>query len=368
MAVLSVALRRISLVFASLICCFQPAAAIVGGAAQTAGSARYHVVLIEDADKHSCTGTVLGNELVLTAAHCVYAGRDFKILSVDSNHLSTPINVASIELHPQYGPQEILGSRATADLALLKLATPLSLVISAPSLGHRVEAGERYTIVGYGVAEYQNKKSFGTLRAAELVVTGHPGSRQIRLVDPATGGTRAGLGMCNGDAGAPAIQDIGGQLVGISVWSTGPGESEGCGGLSGLIPLAPHTDWIATTAQRLGSPIEIKMEVSPLPLMSAVDFLVDYRSLIGREVSVGPCKIGSADSSSVFCTVHNPAGNRVGTIILRSESMDRESLRRSLMDCAGFRPAKPCDASSVSGLVTESGGDPRLDRAVINWR
>jgi hypothetical protein len=103
-------------------------------------------------------------------------------------------------------------------------------------------------------------------------------------------------------------------------------------------------------------------------LMSAIDFLVDYKTLVGREVSVGPCKIHSADTSSVYCEVSNPAGNKVGRIVLRSASMDRESLRRALMDCAGFRPAKPCDASSVSGVVTEQFGDPLLDRAVINWQ
>ena len=75
-------------------------------------------------------------------------------------------------------------------------------------------------------------------------------------------------------------------------------------------------------------------------LMNAVNFLVDHKELIGREVNAGPCKISSADTLSVFCEVRNPAGQRVGNISLSSESMDRESLRRALMDCAGFRRSR----------------------------
>jgi hypothetical protein len=56
---------RAGFVGAFLICCFQPAAAIVGGVARTVGSIPYHVVLIEDSNKKSCTGTVLTRELVL---------------------------------------------------------------------------------------------------------------------------------------------------------------------------------------------------------------------------------------------------------------------------------------------------------------
>jgi hypothetical protein len=105
------------------------------------------------------------------------------------------------------------------------------------------------------------------------------------------------------------------------------------------------------------------------PLMSAVDFLVDYKSLIGREVSVGPCNVWGADTMLVYCGVHNSVGEKVGDIILRSESMDRTSLRRALMDCAGSRPAMPCEASSISGVVSARGyTGPGLDRAVINWR
>jgi hypothetical protein len=103
------------------------------------------------------------------------------------------------------------------------------------------------------------------------------------------------------------------------------------------------------------------------PLMSSVDFLVDYNALIGQQVRIGPCKVYNADALSVFCGVHNSVGQKVGNISLSSESMDRTSLRRALMDCAGFKPAKPCDAASVSGIARAGVMGPNLDGAIINW-
>ena len=79
----------------------------------------------------------------------------------------------------------------------------------------------------------------------------------MRLVDPATKGERAGLGACTGDSGAPAFEETGASaaVIGIVSWTTGPGGSDGCGGLTGLTPLVLYRDWIVTTARQLGSPV-----------------------------------------------------------------------------------------------------------------
>ena len=109
------------------------------------------------------------------------------------------------------------------------------------------------TVSGYGLAVRGNGKTGGTLRAARLAVTGHPGNLQIRLVDPATGGARAGMGACTGDSGAPVFE--GSALIGVVSWSTGPNNSAGCGGLTGITPLALYRNWIIETARRFGSPL-----------------------------------------------------------------------------------------------------------------
>ena len=85
---------------------------------------------------------------------------------------------------------------------------------------------------------------------SDLVVTGQPGSLQVRLYDPATRNQRAGLGACDGDSGAPAFR--GGRIAGVVAWTTGPGNSAGCGGLTGVTPLTLYRAWIVEQARRMG--------------------------------------------------------------------------------------------------------------------
>ena len=71
------------------------------------------------------------------------------------------------------------------------------------------------------------------------------------------GGKRDGLGACTGDSGGPVYQDAGGYfaVVGVVSWSTGPGGSAGCGGLTGVTPIELYRGWIVDTAAKLGSPL-----------------------------------------------------------------------------------------------------------------
>jgi secreted trypsin-like serine protease len=68
-------------------------------------------------------------------------------------------------------------------------------------------------------------------------------------------GETAGLGACTGDSGAPAFDTTGGRLavIGVVSWSTGPKLGAGCGGLTGVTPLARYRAWIVETAGKLGS-------------------------------------------------------------------------------------------------------------------
>ena len=77
---------------------------------------------------------------------------------------------------------------------------------------------------------------------------------QIRLFDPATQGARDGLGACTGDSGGPVFEDqqAGPVIVGVISWSTGAQGIAGCGGLTGVTPLALYRDWILQTGRQWG--------------------------------------------------------------------------------------------------------------------
>ena len=247
---------RRALTLAVLISMTASAAAMVGGAQPVQGPNA--AVMIVGSRGNSCTGIAVARDLVLTAAHCVPSGADYKLVEFDAQRQPRLRDVARIERHPRFSQAAFDAHRATADVALIKFASPVGGA-PAPMHGERLKVapGDRFSVTGYGLTERGNGKSGGTLRTAALIVTGQPGNLQIRLMDAGARNERAGLGACTGDSGAPVFRDIGGRpmVIGVVSWSTGAGNSEGCGGLTGVTPLSLYYPWIAETAKKLGSPL-----------------------------------------------------------------------------------------------------------------
>jgi hypothetical protein len=220
-------MRRVLAALACLIVS-APAGAMTGNAPSALGGR--HAVMIVGSHGTFCTG--------------------------DAAHQPRLLDVRNVARHPQFHLQALLAHRATADVALLKMAYPLPETIVPAMLGNRgvtPRVGDTLTVFGYGLAVRGDSKTGGTLRAARLSVTGHPGNLQIRLVDPATKGRRAGMGACTGDSGAPVFE--GTALIGVVSWSTGPNMAAGCGGLTGVTPLSLYRAWIIATARKFGSPL-----------------------------------------------------------------------------------------------------------------
>ena len=230
-----------------------PASAMVGGAPATEDGIGRPVVTIIGSRGTFCSGALIAPDLVLSAAHCVMPGADYKIVLYDAQRRPQLREVKRVASHPQFNVQGILAHRASADVALLQLAEPLEAKTPAPSGAplEPIAAGAHFTVAGIGVTRSGDGKSGGTIRAATLVATGQPGRLQIRLVDPATNNTREGLGACTGDSGAPVFEDQGGRavIVGVVSWSTGANNAAGCGGLTGVTPLTLYREWLLQRAK-----------------------------------------------------------------------------------------------------------------------
>jgi len=247
---------------AFLICLFSVAAgagqAMVGGAPPAADNSSRSVLMILGDGGTVCTATAIARDLLLTASHCVLPGSDYKLLLGPPSAHPLLKDIARVERDPQFDLKRLFGHLATADVALLKLAQPLPATIPAASLGAEEEpvaVGDAFVVAGYGVTVRGDGRTAGTLRAATLVATGQPGGLQIRLFDPKTKGDTPGLGACAGDSGAPVFRDEDGRsvIIGVVSWSTGPKLQGGCGGLTGVTPLARYRAWIVETARKLGS-------------------------------------------------------------------------------------------------------------------
>ena len=250
-------MKAIATFIAAALLLATPARAIVnGGTPQTEGVARA-VVTIVGSRGNFCSGSLIAPQLVLTVAHCVQPGADYKIVAFGADGKPQLQNVRKVAIHPGFNMQAMVSHRATADVALLQLEIPLkgksTAAVGMPQIPIRV--GGRFTIAGIGVTVRGDGKSGGTTRVAALVATGQPGTLQIRLVDPVTNGVRDGVGACTGDSGGPVFEDRpnGPVLVGVISWSTGPNGSAGCGGLTGVTPLTLYRDWILQTARSWGA-------------------------------------------------------------------------------------------------------------------
>lgn len=228
-----------------------PAHALVGGAAADKDGIGKSVVTIVGSRGNFCSGALIAADVVLTAAHCVPQGATYKIV-IPGENPPRLVDVKRVASHPQFNAQGIEAHRASADVALLQTAEPLtrSRAVAPTAMPLTpIAPGNRYSISGIGVTIRGDGKSGGTVRSANLVATSKPGNLQIRLVDPATDNKSAGLGACTGDSGGPVFENQNGRdvIVGVVSWSTAPNNTAGCGGLTGTTPLVLYRSWIVET-------------------------------------------------------------------------------------------------------------------------
>ena len=250
---------RIALALTTSILLAESAAAIVGGAPPVTDDLARHVVAVIGGNGSVCTGTAIARDLVLTAAHCVRSGAKYEAIELGGAGRPQRTNVASVEQHPQFDFEAANASRATADLAVLKLAKPLSPRVMPAALSARdfFLAGDRFTVAGFGSVGGLGDGTFGRLLAADLVAQGRQFELQLRLADPMTRGESPGSSACSGDSGGPVFEDTstGLVLVGVVSWAASASGTVGCGGVTGATPIAVVRPWITETAKKLRSPL-----------------------------------------------------------------------------------------------------------------
>lgn len=157
---------------------------IVGGSPAAEGAWPWQVRLLDSMDPNSgfCGGSLISNQWVLTAAHCVVQG-DSTIPSVVVGYGSTEqsklklVPSAKIIVHPDYMTEH------HADLALVKLAEPLSdaqwvAIADAATESKLVTPGATLTVTGWGAlwdfagfeeALYSRNKGFSEVDTHKLL-------------------------------------------------------------------------------------------------------------------------------------------------------------------------------------------------------
>ena len=165
-------------------------------------------------EEYICTGSILADDIVVTAAHCVVAEpSNIRIVfatNIDNLQQSQVAPIDAYIANPKWQGDASTGVDQ-GDIALIHLAQPLPdgyhPATLLPTSGE-LSRDEDTVLAGYGIADAGTQDGAGTLREATVQVIGELGQTE-EVLDQSHG-----TGACHGDSGGPAfIQDDEGGLL-----------------------------------------------------------------------------------------------------------------------------------------------------------
>ncbi|MBI5506739.1 MAG: trypsin-like serine protease [Deltaproteobacteria bacterium] len=175
----------------------------------------------------TCSGTLIGCQTFLTAAHCVCAGSPFVNCGTPSPsgyavYLQNVgiVGVSAIDVDPTYD------FASQGDVAVVTLSAPITGVPPTPiNTTMRPPLGTAVEIAGYGLTQ-GGASDTGILREGQAVTDGCQGQANDAahvcwVFDSPLGAPGADSNTCNGDSGGPLFVDFGGGEVVAGITSGG---------------------------------------------------------------------------------------------------------------------------------------------------
>ena len=242
--------------------------AVVNGRAPEPGSAisRSTVLLISAGGGSSCSGTVIGRDLIVTAGHCVTHNNSNALVrpasllvdfapyynGSDSLPRASSVRVQAIRLHPRYNHHQVDPATYPHDVALVRLAGPIRPgYVPANFLPRsvRVSPGDSVVAAGYGDRSFKSTSPDYRLLTFDFRVGSVPAHTTLVTLNA----TRQG-GIGSGDSGGPAWVRKNGALYFWGVASSG--EEEGMAEAA-YENLAAYRGWLEQAATAMGSSLRL---------------------------------------------------------------------------------------------------------------
>ncbi|KAJ1736175.1 hypothetical protein LPJ61_000134 [Coemansia biformis] len=226
---------------------------IMGGSDANYDDYRFIVYMYNSVDKTFCGGSIVSDDWILTAAHCVKeaSGKDITVFVGQAEYaldMAKGTKAAQIHSHPQYNDQSMVN-----DIALVRMPSPVkgnvvSVNIDTSSVGD----GVTLRALGWGYTSPSGSKASKKLQQGDLKTltkqqcgpvdtsfTGNDGARICVAAD-------AGPDTCPGDSGGPLVRTVGGKtvLTGLTSFGTaGPGKpiTSNCGA-KGMVSIFTHVN------------------------------------------------------------------------------------------------------------------------------
>lgn len=221
-------------------------------------SSRVVLVFLKKGSNASvCTGSLLPNNVVLTAAHCATeASKMAAIFSVNTD--CSKINaentraVSRVIIHPSYRPNEKTISSSQEDIAMFKFKGTLPQGFQSfevPGESFTPDATENMTMIGYGKTSESDSDENSVLR-----ITSNKGDKLVISAKFGLYGVeQSSTGVCEGDSGGPLIltRNAVPKIIGIASKVSGESDASLCHGVSIYARTDFHADWIRKTYQEL---------------------------------------------------------------------------------------------------------------------
>ena len=196
-----------------------------------------------------CSGTLIAQDTVLTAAHCIKGEKPESMRIVFNHNIRAALpgdfrTVTDMKAHPL---RVITPLMIRNDVALIHFEGGLKAGYqSAPLLpeGTPVSDGDHVTLAGFGLSSARSSDSAGTLRKVDMTV--RQADHKHRQV---TFDQTDGHGACNGDSGGPAFLEKEGTLYAWGVTSYGTGSS--CTDIGVYTNASEYPSWVKHTTARL---------------------------------------------------------------------------------------------------------------------
>ena len=189
-----------------------------------------------------CTGTLVGDVVVLTAAHCIDRAHNYSFLL---NQQSYPVK--HVFIHPHYESKAATYPHVLNDVAIAILAvrphsdiTPLAMSRTQPWVDMPI------TIMGFG-ATGEGTGDDNVKRAQQSYIS-KVGAVHYEIPPLADQGN-----LCDGDSGGPSLAFVRGQPIIVGVHSTKDISGCGEGGNDARIDL--FHNWVRQTARDAGGSV-----------------------------------------------------------------------------------------------------------------
>lgn len=248
-----------SVAFASPLSALSDGTKIVGGEIVTAADpiAKSTVALEISVPEGTalCTGSIIADDLIVTAAHCVQAhGTGMRILfGLKSNSSAITRKASDARV-----PQEYQGENSTGidqyDIGLVRFPGGLPAgYVAAQVLPESIALAdnESVTLSGYGITDGSTHAGSGTLRKTDVKIKIANYGRTEVLLDQSKG-----HGACHGDSGGPAVVKANGNLYVWGVTNRGAPDDapDDCLHEAVYTKINAHTAWLGSATQDMRRP------------------------------------------------------------------------------------------------------------------